>query len=88
MAESATFIIAISGVAIWFFTKKEKHIIDKILLTLVILFTLLSPSDIYPEFIRNEYFIPYTVKVIPCILVWIKINFELLTLNSKNRTIV
>ncbi|MDA9262111.1 DUF2029 domain-containing protein [Flavobacteriales bacterium] len=88
MAESATFIIAISGVAIWFFTKVNKSKIDKALIILVILFTLLSPSDIYPAFIRNEYFVPYVVKVIPCILVWIKINYELFTLNTKNRVIV
>lgn len=88
MAESATFIIAVSGVAIWFFTKTVKTEVDKLLLILVVLFTLLAPSDIYPAFIRNEYFIPYVIKVIPCLLVWIKINYELLTLNSKNRTIV
>ena len=88
MAESATFIIAVSGVAIWFFTKEGKTIVDKVLLALVVFFTLLSPSDIYPSFIRNDYFIPYAVKVIPCILVWIKINYELLSINSKNRTIV
>jgi hypothetical protein len=88
MAESATFIIAVSGVAVWFFTKEGKTIVDKILLALVVFFTLLSPSDIYPSFIRNDYFIPYAVKVIPCILVWIKINYELLSINSKNRTIV
>jgi hypothetical protein len=88
MAESATFIIAVSGVAVWFFTKEGKTIVDKVLLALVVFFTLLSPSDIYPSFIRNNYFVPYAVKVIPCILVWIKINYELLSINSKNRTIV
>jgi len=88
MAESATFIIAVSGIAIWFFTKKDKSMLDKVLLALTILFTLLSPTDIYPAFIRYNYFMPYVVKVVPCILVWIKINYELLTIKSKNRAIV
>jgi len=85
MAESATFIIAVSGVAVWFFTKKNPSSVDKILLVLVILFTLLSPSDIYPASLRNNVFIPYTIKVIPCILVWIKINVELFFVNEKVR---
>ena len=83
MAESATFILAVSGVAVWFFTKKRITNLDKVLLTFTVLFTLLSPSDIYPEFVRKLYFIPYTVKVIPCILIWIKINFELFIVNEK-----
>ena len=83
MAESATFIIAVTGVAVWFFTKKNPSVIDKVLLVLVILFTLLSPSDIYPASLRNSIFIPYTIKVIPCILVWIKINIELFFVNEK-----
>lgn len=83
MAESATFILAVSGVAVWFFTKKRITNLDRVLLTFTVLFTLLSPSDIYPEFVRKLYFIPYTVKVIPCILIWIKINFELFIVNEK-----
>ena len=83
MAESATFILAVTGVAVWYFTKNEVTLLDKFLMILTVLFTLLSPSDIYPEFIRKMYFIPYTVKVIPCILVWLKINFELLIVNEK-----
>ncbi len=83
MAESATFILAVSGIAVWFFTKKKVSKLDNVLIILTVLFTLLSPSDIYPEFIRKMYFIPYTVKVIPCILIWLKINFELLIVNEK-----
>lgn len=83
MAESATFIIAVAGIAIWFFTKNKVSSLDKVLLGLTVFFTLLSPSDIYSEFIRKMYFVPYVVKVIPCILVWLKINFELLIVNEK-----
>jgi hypothetical protein len=80
MAESATFIIAIAGVAIWFFTKKEPSKLDYTLLILTFILTSLSPTDIFPASLRNNFFIPYTIKVLPCILVWIKINYELLTL--------
>ena len=83
MAESATFVIAVVGIAIWFFTKRRVSNFDKVLISLVILFTLLAPSDIYPSFIKENYFIPFSFKVIPCILVWIKINFELYTVNEN-----
>jgi hypothetical protein len=83
MAESATFILAVVGIGIWFFTKANPTKFDKFLMIMVVLFTLLAPSDIYPAYIRNTYFIPFTVKVIPCMLIWFKINFELLIVNEK-----
>lgn len=80
MAESATFIIAVVGVAIWFFTKTSPSKLDYVLLISTFILTSLSPTDIFPASVRNNFFIPYTIKVLPCILVWIKINYELLTL--------
>jgi hypothetical protein len=80
MAESATFIIAVTGVSIWYFTKQSPSKLDTFLIILTLLLTILSPTDIYPKSLRDNFFIPYTLKVLPCILVWIKINYELLTL--------
>ena len=79
MAESATFILAITGISIWYFTKIPTKT-DKILLVSTIVLTMLSPSDIFPAFIRNGFFIPYVIKVLPCILIWFKIQGELLTM--------
>jgi hypothetical protein len=76
-AESPAFIIAISGAAIWFSHSNTKF--NAILMAMAFLFTILSPTDIYPKFIRDQFFIPYTIKVVPCIIIWIKILFELLT---------
>lgn len=85
-AESPTFIIAISGVALWYyaqFPKKENYI----LLVLAFVFTALSPTDLFPKFIRDEWMKPYVVKAVPCILVWIKITYDLLfsTLLERKR---
>ena len=76
-AESPAFIIAISGVAIWFSQSNSKF--NKVLIIMAFLFTILSPTDLYPKFIRERFFIPYAIKVVPCIIIWIKILFELLT---------
>ncbi len=78
-AESPAFIIAISGVAIWFSQSTSK--INRALIVIAFLFTILSPMDIYPEFIRDQFFMPYSIKAVPCIIIWIKILYELLTRN-------
>ncbi|WP_034256976.1 glycosyltransferase family 87 protein [Adhaeribacter aquaticus] len=76
-AESPTFIIALSGVVIWFFSQ-EKTLTNKVLFTLAILFTELAASDLYPRFIRKTFFEPYVVKVVPCILIWCWIIYQML----------
>jgi len=80
-AESPTFVLAMSGVAIWFFAQKRK-MGDKVLLALAIVFTSLSVTDIFPPFIRFGFFRAYGVKVIPCILIWGKLIYDLLIYRS------
>lgn len=80
-AESPTFIIAVSGIAIWFFSQ-ELTVPNIILMVLVLFFTQLAPSDLYPSFIRENYFIPYVIKVFPVILVWIKIQNDIFSLEG------
>ncbi|WP_373513435.1 glycosyltransferase family 87 protein [Persicitalea sp.] len=77
-AESPTFIIAVSGVALWYFIQVPKTE-NLILLLLTLMFSILSPTDIVPAFVRTEWFEPYVVKAVPCILVWVKIIYDLLT---------
>ena len=76
-AESPTFIIAICGIAIWYFSK-QRNWPDTILVITAFIFTSMSVTDIFPPFVRNHYFIPFVIKVAPCIFIWIKIMYELL----------
>ncbi len=76
-AESPTFVIAMSGVAIWFFSQKRKKL-DLVLAILAFVFTTLSVTDIFPKPIRADYIFPYAIKVVPCILVWMKIVWEMM----------
>jgi hypothetical protein len=76
-AESPTFVIAVTGVSIWFFTQ-EFNKVNFSLLILALLFTVLAATDLFPKFIRDEYFIPYVVKAVPCILIWGKVTWELM----------
>jgi hypothetical protein len=86
-AESPTFVIAISGVAIWFASQKIKTG-NAMLLIAVFIFTILSPTDIFPKNIRNNYITPYVLKAVPCILVWLKIIFDLFFYRAENKQLV
>jgi hypothetical protein len=77
-AESPTFIIAASGAALWYFSKPRK-IGDLLLLFSVLLFTVLSPTEIFPRYVRQHFVNPYMLKAVPCIFVWFRIIHELIT---------
>jgi hypothetical protein len=85
-AESPTFVIAVTGVAIWFFTQ-EFNKLNFSFLILALLFTVLAATDLFPKFIRDYYFIPYVVKAIPCIFIWGKITWELIFYSKNKLTI-
>ena len=84
-AESPTFIIAITGVALWYYAQQQKPE-NYVLLVLAFVFTALSPTDLFPRFIRNEWMRPYVVKAVPCILIWAKITYDLLFVRLMARS--
>lgn len=77
-AESSTFIIAVAGVGIWYFTG-EPATWKKLVLLTVFIFTCLSPTDLFPAPVRHDILVPYVVKVVPCIAVWLIVCYELMT---------
>jgi hypothetical protein len=80
-AESPTFIIAVAGAGIWYFSR-PRVMWRSVLLGLIFVFTCLSPTDIFPPFLRGHFFIPYTIKAIPCIALWCVIFVELMWLKK------
>ena len=81
-AESPTFIIAMTGVALWFI-KSEKNMLNIILFAIAILLTSLSPTDIFPKYLREEFVKPYVLKAFPCILIWFKIIYDMIVLTER-----
>jgi hypothetical protein len=77
-AESPTYVIAITGAAIWYVTSPKSRS-NHILLIFLFVGCILLPTDIYPSWLRKEYFMPLKIRVVPCLLIWIKIFYELLT---------
>ncbi len=82
-AESPTFIIATTGVAIWY-ALSAKTIVDKCILFLVFVFTILSPTDIFPKSLNTNFVIPFVLKGVACIFVWFKIMYDLFMFRSNN----
>jgi hypothetical protein len=78
-AESATFVIAMMGVAIWYILQEEKKWWIIALLVFALVLTSLSTTDFFPKFIKVEYVRPYALKALPCFLIWLAIGFTLLT---------
>lgn len=76
-AESPTYVIAILGVAIWYFSQERKGV-NLILLVFALIFTSFSPTDLFPKFIRDSLVIPYVLKAVPCIFIWLKLTYEIL----------
>jgi hypothetical protein len=75
-AESPTFIIAMTGIAIWYFSQENSKV-NLGLLIIAFIFTSLSSTDLISVTIRKDYINPYCLKVVPSILVWIKIIAEM-----------
>ncbi len=84
-AESPTFIIALSGVALWSLSLDLKK--WKIsLLVFAIILTSLSTSDLFPKSFRDDFLVPYVIKVVPCLLIWTIIIFEMIFFKDKLST--
>jgi hypothetical protein len=75
-AESSTYVIAICGVALWYFSR-TRNWIDLALVSIAFIFTCLSPTDVFPSSLSATFFVPYSIKAVPCILIWGKVIHEL-----------
>lgn len=74
VAESPTYIIAVTGVMIWWFHSPQTGL-DRVLLISCLVLTILSPSDIFPRFLRDHFVKPYALKALPCVLIWFRLLY-------------
>lgn len=82
--ESPTYIIALTGVAIWYFTQPPTRI-NTTLAVLTLVFTSFSSTDlITPYWIARTYVEPYAVKAVFCSIVWVKIVLEPFFLSQES----
>jgi Glycosyltransferase family 87 len=79
-SESPTYIIAFIGVAIWFVVQdipKSKFVIFLLIFALIL--TSFSHTDLFPRFIVENYVRKYSLKAVPCIVIWFVIVYQMLT---------
>ncbi len=77
-SESSTYIIAFTGVAIWYIVAPWKRsVLDICLLVFAFILTSMSPSDLFPKYLKVHYVYPYALKALPCVLIWFKLSYEM-----------
>ena len=40
--------------------------------------TSMSPSDLFPAFLRKTYVHPYALKALPCVVIWLTLIYEMI----------
>lgn len=84
-SESPTYIIAFVGIAIWFVIQpKPISNLYIALLIFALILTSFSPSDLIPNYIKDNYIRPYALKALPCVLIWFAIVYEMLKNKFNN----
>ncbi|RYC71567.1 glycosyltransferase family 87 protein [Spirosoma sordidisoli] len=74
VSESPTYITAVTGVILWWFVCPQSRL-DRGLLISCFVLTIMSPSDLFPAFLRNELVLPYGLKALPCVLIWFRVIY-------------
>lgn len=81
-SESSSYIIAISGACIWYLSAPwQRNRWDIIFMVLVLMISGFGSSDLYPRFIRHDLIQVYSLKALPCTLVWLKLCYEMMFKN-------
>ena len=87
-SESSGYIIALVGVVIWYTAVPwQRNRWDVALLVFVFVLSSLSPSDLFPAYLRKEWVQPYALKALPVTIVWLKLCWEMWTKNYEPLTI-
>ena len=83
-SESSSYIIALSGVCVWYFAAPwQRGKADIWLLVFVFLLSSMGSSDLYPRAIKREYIQAYSLKALPCLIVWVKLCWEMMAKNYQ-----
>lgn len=83
-SESSGYIIALVGCAIWYAAVPwKRNGWDVALMVFAFILTSLSPSDLFPGYIRHNFVQPLALKAFPVVLIWLKLVYELITKDYK-----
>ena len=69
LSESPTFVIAMAGIGLWYFSQPGTPA-HRVLLWFAFLFVSVSYSDLVPRDFRERYINPYALKALPVVVIW------------------
>ena len=75
-AESPTYIIAFPAVCIWFVMQPSGKWVNTVFI-FALLLTSFSYSDLFTPFLREKIIRPYSLKALPCFVLWLIILIQL-----------
>ena len=79
-SESSGYIIPFVGIVIWYTAAPWKRTgWDIALLIFAFVLSSLSPSDLFPAYLRREWVQPYALKALPVTVIWLKLCWEMWT---------
>ena len=79
-SESSGYIIPFVGIVIWYTAVPwQRTNWDIALLVFAFILSSLSPSDLFPAYVRKEWVQPYALKALPVMLIWLKLCYEMFT---------
>ena len=83
-SESSGYIIPFVGIVIWFTAAPwQRTKWDIALLVFAFVLSSMSPSDLFPAYLRKEWVQPYALKALPVTLIWLKLCCEMCVRNYK-----
>ena len=78
-SEQVTYVIAFAGIAIWFMSRPLPLTRFQVaIFVFALYFGSLFRTDLFPRFIKNDIILPYALKALPCLIVWLAIIFEMI----------
>lgn len=78
-SESSGYITPLIGVVIWYTASPwQRSRLDIVLLVFVFILSSMSPSDLFPEYLRKQWVQPYALKALPVAIVWFKLCYEMI----------
>ncbi len=75
-SERATFVIAYTGIAIWYVSAPTERL-RMAVMVLTLLVMVVHDVEIVPRWVKNEILIPYRIKGIPCLVAWLVMEWQL-----------
>ncbi|HEY8958848.1 glycosyltransferase family 87 protein [Chitinophaga sp.] len=77
-SESPTYIIAIPAVCIWYVMQPQTRW-NNIFMFFAIILISFSHSDVVTPWVRRNIAMPYAVKALPCLVLWLMIAYDIYT---------